>query len=155
MTDFPDVRVAIAADEDAIMELMRLAHEEGGQHPMNEDKVRAILRTCFNRQGGLIGVIGEPGKNLRGALVMTICPVWYSDEWQLMELVNFVHADHRKSNYAKQLIKFGKWCADQMTIDLMIGVLTNVRTAAKIRLYERQLPKAGAFFVYHPDEARN
>ena len=146
-----DVRIAIADDEPHVMELMRMAHMEGGQHVINEQKVMDMLRTCFNRQGGLIGVIGTPGDPLRGALVMTMAPVWYSDEWQLMELVNFVHPDHRRSNYAKQLIGFGKWCADQMNIDLMIGVLTNVRTEAKVHLYERQLSKAaGAFFVYHP-----
>lgn len=151
MTTFEDVRVAISADEDGLMNLMRMAHEEGAQHAINEDKVRAMLRTCFNRQGGLVGAIGDVGGELRGALVMTIAPIWYSDEFQLMELVNFVHPDHRRSNYAKQLISFGKWASDQMSIDLMIGVLTNVRTEAKCRLYSRMLPKNGEFFVYHPN----
>jgi hypothetical protein len=36
------------------------------------------------------------------------------------------------------------------TIKLMIGVLSTKRAAAKVRLYERQLTPAGAFFVHPP-----
>jgi hypothetical protein len=151
MTNFPDVRVAISADEESVMYLLRMAHDEGGQHVMNEDKVRNMVRTCSNRSGGLIGVIGDPGGKLRGCIVMTIAPIWYSDEFQLMELVAFVHPACRNRRYDRQLIAFAKWCSEQMTMDLTIGILTNVRTEAKVRLYERQLPKSGAFFVYRPN----
>jgi hypothetical protein len=41
-----------------------------------------------------------------------------------------------------------------MKMPLVIGVISNIRTEAKIKLYERRLPKAGAFFVYNREYAR-
>lgn len=141
------VRIATAADEDAIMDLCRMLHEENGQFSMSEAKVRDALQTAFKRQGGLIGVIDGP-KGLEGIILLTIGQLWYSDDWMLEEMFNFVHPDHRRSSHAKRMIQFAKESADKLGIPLMIGVLSNTRTEAKVRLYERMLPKAGAYFVH-------
>ena len=65
-----------------------------------------------------------------------------------IELFNFVRTEHRKSDYAARLIAYAKMCSDKMGLPLMMGILSNHRTEQKIRLYERQLEKAGAYFVY-------
>jgi GNAT superfamily N-acetyltransferase len=83
-------------------------------------------------------------------MILLIDQVWFSDDKQILELVNFVHPEHRRSNYAKTLVEYAKHCSDATGLDLTIGVLSNVRMEAKVKLYERQLPKAGAFFVYSP-----
>lgn len=141
------VRIAVPSDEEAIMTLCRMLHEENGQFSMSESKVRDGLQQAFNRLGGLIGVIDGP-VGLEGVILLNIGQIWYSDDWMLEEMFNFVHPDHRRSTHAKRLIQFAKDTADHLKIPLMIGVLSNERTEAKVRLYERMLPKSGAYFVY-------
>jgi GNAT superfamily N-acetyltransferase len=100
---------------------------------------------------GFIGVIGSVGA-LEAAIMLTVGSTWYSEEINLDEHFNFVDPAHRQSNHAKALISFAKHCASEAGIRLVIGVLSTKRTAAKIRLYERQLTPAGAFFVYPPPQ---
>ena len=148
----PDVRFGLPSDDERIFDLMRMAHEEQGEHAISADKVRWRIETATRRQGAAIGVVGGPQSDVYGYVLMVIDPVWYSDEYQLLELSNFVHPDHRRSTYAKQLISFAKACADDLGIDLVMGVFSNHRTEAKIRLYRRQLTPVGAFFVHHPEQ---
>jgi|SRR6516164_817613 hypothetical protein len=147
----PDVRFAVPEDEDAMFELGILAHEESAQHPMDAEKVRAGLNAMCHRRNAMAGVIGPVGGPLRGMVLMTIDAIWYSPDYQLLELTCFVHPDHRRNRYAKQLINFSKTVSDNLGIDLMIGIVSNKRTEAKIRLYQRQLQHVGAFFVHHPN----
>jgi GNAT superfamily N-acetyltransferase len=79
-----------------------------------------------------------------------IDPIWYSDDWQLLELSLFVHPDHRKTTFAKQLMQFMKAASEGLKLDLTIGVFSNSRTEAKIRLYQRQFPQVGAYFCFRP-----
>jgi len=41
-----------------------------------------------------------------------------------------------------------------MNLPLILGVVSNYRTEAKVKLYERQFPKAGAFFMYNNSSMR-
>jgi GNAT superfamily N-acetyltransferase len=145
----PDVRLAEPEDYEPVIELMRVACKEDAQHEMDEDKVRAMVLRHYNKQGVMLAVIGEVGKPV-GYCLSLLDPVWYSNEWQLLELSLFVHPDHRKSNFAKQLMQFMKSASEGLKLDLTIGVFSNERTEAKIRLYQRQFPQAGAFFCFRP-----
>lgn len=148
------VRLATPADEDGIFELCCLIHSETAHSPMNPDRVREHIQSALRREGGILCVIGEPG-DLRACLYLTLMPIWYSDDWQLVELFNFVHPDHRRSTHARDLIEYAKRCADELGVMLMIGVTTNVRMEAKVRLYDRLLPRAGAYFLYKPGSEQN
>ena len=148
----PDVRLAVPADLPAILELMRVACREDSQHSMNEYKVLQMLMRYYNQEGALIAVIGDVGRPLAYCLSI-LDPVWYSDEWQLLELSLFVHPDHRKTTYAKQLMQFMKTASEGLKLDLTIGVFSNSRTEAKIRLYQRQFPQVGAYFCYRAQAA--
>lgn len=149
MTQPSVVRLATHEDEAELMKLCRMLHEENGLFPMEEDMVKETLNKGFNRKGGVIGVIGRPGA-LEGMIYMEVGNFWYSKQPHLMELFNFVHPEHRRSSHAKALIEFAKKCAGE-DVRLVIGIISNERTQAKIKLYERQLGKqAGAFFVYPP-----
>lgn len=97
---------------------------------------------------GFIGVIGPVGA-LEGCIMLTVGSVWYSEEFSLDEHFNFVDPVHRQSDHAKALISFAKHCSDKVGIKLVIGILSTKRTAAKVRLYERQLTPCGSFFI-HP-----
>lgn len=144
------VRIATREDELGILNLCRLMHAEQGQHPMNWQKVIARVRAATDRKNGVVGVIG-PSDDIQAHIYLLIDEIYYSDECQILEIWNFVRPDCRRSNYAKTLIEFAKKCARDMNLHLMIGVLSDIRMEAKVRLYERQLPKAGAFFLYRPE----
>lgn len=146
---FTDVRLAHPEEEDDLLVLCREIHREQPMHTYDEERVRAMVRRALNQDNAIMAVIGKPG-DLRAALLLLIDPIWWSDEFQLLELFNFVREDHRKSNYAKQLIQYAKHAAERTGLDLTIGVLANKRTEAKVKLYSRQLPKVGEFFCYSP-----
>lgn len=143
------VRIATPADADQIFGLCEMIHDEIGHSPMDPDRVREHIRLATTGQDGIMGVIEEDGR-VCGCIFLALMPIWYSKDWQLVELFNFVHPDHRRSDYAASLIAFAKGIAQQMNLMLMIGVTTNHRMEAKVRLYSRHLPKAGEFFIFRP-----
>lgn len=146
---YTDVRLAHLDEEAELLVLCREIHREQPMHTYDEDRVRNMVRRALNQQNAIMAVIGDPG-DIRAALLLLIDPIWWSDEMQLLELFNFVREDHRRSNYAKQLIQYAKHASEMTGLDLTIGVLANKRTEAKTRLYARQLPKSGEFFTYSP-----
>lgn len=151
------VRIATVADEDEIMGLLTIMHAEGGILPLDEMEARKMFRMAWNRQGGILGVIGEPG-DIKAMIFLLISKFWYTREHHLEELFNFVRPDVRqaagnsKDGYAFQMIEFAKKCADEIRIPLTIGILTNQRMEGKVRLYRKRLGvPAGAWFVHFPD----
>lgn len=159
------VRAATPADESEIWRLFRLLHTENGMFDISEEKVQDTIDRVLkpdtilpgdNGPRGIAGVIGEVGR-LEGAIMLIFGTPWYSDVISLGERLNFVDPEHRNSNHAKTLISYAKHMIDQLRLSdndlrLVIGVLSTKRTAAKVRLYERQLQPAGAFFVYPPPD---
>lgn len=152
------VRIATAADSDEIMRLLNMMHAEGGILPLSELAAKRTFDLAFNRQGGILGVIGEPG-DIKAMIFLLISKFWYTEEHHLEELFNFVRPDvrHRpgksaKEGYAFQLIEFAKKCSNEIGIPLTIGILTNIRMEGKVRLYRRALDDvpAGAWFVHFP-----
>ncbi len=147
------VRIATAADADEIMQLLTVMHAEGGILPLDEMSARRTFDLAFNRQGGILGVIGDSG-DIRAMIFLLVSRFWYTTNNHLEELFNFVRPDVRKSpqNYAPRLIDFAKQCADEIGIPLTIGILTNQRMEGKVRLYRRSLGvPAGAWFVHFPE----
>ncbi len=142
-----EVRLAQPEDRAKIIELTRDLHGENGLFSMSDKKVRAMLDRFYNREGAVIGVIGPVG-NPVATIYLGIDQMSYSDDWALVEQWNFVHPDHRKSNYASQLICYAKRLSDEFKLPLLVGILSNSRTEAKARLYERHLHKVGAYFYY-------
>jgi GNAT superfamily N-acetyltransferase len=158
MTDtngYSAVSIATADDEEGIMELCRLLHAENGIATMDDALVRKMLQIAFNRDGGTIGVIRGP-KRLEAAIYLLLTNFWYSKEPHIEEMFAFVHPEHRRTKHADLLIEFAKNNAEQVSqvagfkIPLVIGILTNSRTAEKVRLYKRRLGyPAGAMFVHN------
>jgi GNAT superfamily N-acetyltransferase len=128
---------------------MRVACSEDAQHEMDETKVVHMLMRYYNQQGAMIAVIGDIGEPVAYCLSV-LDELWYTNSWQLLELSLFVHPDYRKSDRAKQLMNFMKQASEGLKLDLTIGVFSNARTEAKIRLYQRQFPQVGAYFCFRP-----
>lgn len=147
------VRKAAAADEPELLEMCRNLHSENGMFSMDDAKVSEMLHRAFNKKGAIVGVIGETGK-IQGAIFLLISTFWYTNDWCLEELFNYVRPEYRKSTNAKDLINFGKRCSDDLGIPLVIGVVSNERTRAKLGLYQRQLAEpVGAYFLHRPASA--
>lgn len=146
--DFPDVRIAKSEDRPGLVELTRLLHSENGLLPISQPKVEKMLDRFYNREGAVIGVIGEP-KEPVATIYLGIDQLIYTDGWALVEQWNFVHPDHRRTNYARQLIAYAKKVSDDMRIPLLVGILSNKRTEAKVRLYAQQMEKAGEYFIHN------
>lgn len=154
------VRPATIQDATEVWRLLRLLWAENAMFAISDVKVQYYLDRLLNSQSiapddmgprGFIGVIGPIG-GLEGAIMLTIGSMWYSDEYTLDEHLNFVDPAHRQSEHAKSLISYAKMCAEKIGIRLVIGVLSTKRTAAKVRLYERQLTAAGHFFIHPPPD---
>jgi N-acetylglutamate synthase-like GNAT family acetyltransferase len=143
------VRVATPEDRDQIYDLIRLVAEENGLFPLSERKMRYQVDRFYGGQPIVIGVIGPVGA-IEGGIFLSIEEPYYSDAMHIVELFSVVRPEHRKSTHAKALIEFAKHCSDSLKLTLFIGVVSNIRTQAKIRLYERQLTMAGAYFVHNP-----
>jgi hypothetical protein len=97
-------------------------------------------------------MIGKAGGKPEGAILLRIGTMWYSDNQVLEEKAIFIHPEYRsaKGGRARKLCEFSKQVSDSLGIPLIIGVLSDNRTEAKVRLYERQFGKpSGAYFLYN------
>lgn len=150
-----DIRAATPEDLHELFRISQMLAVENGQHKFSELKSLNYLWRGCARDNAIIWVIG-PSDNIKACLYLEVQPVFYSEECQLSETFLYVREDCRKTNYAKNLLRQAKRCAKETGLDLIIGIISHKRLEAKARLYERELPKGGTFFIYRgsePDEA--
>ena len=152
------IRVAVPDDVHEIMDLALSACGENGFVNPNPEKLLADIWPALHRDHGLIGVIGQPNGRIEGTVLLRVGAMWYSDEPVLEEKAVFIHPEFRqaKGGRASRLCEFSKQVADSLGMPLIIGILSNHRTEAKVRLYERQFGKpSGAFFLYGAHTGQN
>ena len=147
------VRVADSGDEDALMDLAHHLHGENGLFDIDDTAVRYAFRKAIigpvEQRHGIIGVIGSQ-YDLEGAIFLEPSCLWYTTKPCLMEMFSFVYPKYRSSSNSTDLIAFAKHVSDHFNIPLMIGVLSNKRTEAKVILYRRALGEpTGAFFLHN------
>ncbi len=151
------VRPATPEDYDEIWKLFRLLHQENGVFDLSEAKLDWILKRVLLPQlipqddtglRGYMGVIGPPGA-LEAFILMIVASYWYSDQLHLEELATFVHPNHRRSKHAHALLNYSKRMSDVINIPLLIGIVSNQRTEAKVRLYRKHFTETGSFFLYN------
>jgi hypothetical protein len=146
-----DVRIGEPEDVDDVMSLALSACEENGFVDPNSSKLLNEIWHGLNLEKGVVGIIGERGKP-EGAVLLRVGAMWYSDHEVLEEKAIFIHPDYRsaKGGRARRLCEFSKQVSDSLGLPLIIGVLSDHRTEAKVRLYERQFGRpSGAFFLYN------
>lgn len=155
------VRHATPADADAVFDILVAAHADNGVFAIDLARVRRMVDalTQHPKDGplGLIGVIDAPGgghdRQFAGVVMLMLSQYWFSDEWLLDELVNFVRPEHRKSNHAQSLIAFAKETADRFGVPLNMTVLSTKRTSAKVKLYGRLMRQTGGTFMHGIERA--
>jgi hypothetical protein len=152
MTDKIVVRTGTPQDVHGVMKLALMGSHENGFITPNPQKLLAEIWPALNLDRGIMGIIGDSQEDPEAAILIRVTNLWYSDDIVLEERAIFVHPDFRaaKGGRASRLCEFAKQVADKLNMPLMIGVLSNSRTEAKVRLYERQFgAPAGAYFLYN------
>jgi hypothetical protein len=145
------LRIATADDLPRIMDLAREICEENGFLRANLALLASEFWPALHADHGICAVIGAPGQAIEGLVLLRIGTMWYSDEVVLEEKVLCVGGQYRaaKGGRARALCEFSKETADSLGLPLLIGILSQGRRAAKVRLYTRQFGEpAGAFFLY-------
>ncbi len=157
MTCPSDVRIGVEADRLGIWRLILHGHRESGYFDLAPDKIDWWLTRLLNPHliaewdtgpRGAIGVIGPVG-DVEGMALVVFGEYWYSHDKHLEEYLCCVDPEHRASGHAKALISWMKEQSVLTGLPLVTGIMSNHRTEAKVRLYSRMLPKAGAFFVFN------
>jgi len=153
------VRPATLQDRPEIWRLFLQGHRENGLFEMDPSKVEFFLYRALKPDEipsgdtgprGQIAVIGAPGK-LEAIVFIIIGQFWYSSTYHLEELLVYVDPECRQSEHAKNCISWMKKQADELGVKLITGIMSRDRTQAKIRLYDRYLPRVGAFYAYPLD----
>lgn len=150
------VRLAGPQDEEELFTLATNLHTENAIYRMNPDKVRAEIRASLSGQTdnagndvpqqGIIGIVGQ--RVIEGAAWLVYMQDWYTDDYSLQERFIHVKPEYRRSTNAKDLLAWAKRVAVH-TCPLHIGIFSNERTEAKIRLYRKQLGEpVGAFWLF-------
>ena len=150
------VRIAKPDDHREIWRLFLQGHRENGMFALAPEKVQWFMTRALaphtipngdTGPRGVIGVIGSDG-DLEALAFVLISEFWYSTDKHIEELLVYVDPECRKSGHARALVNWMKEQSDYTGLKLVTGIISNERTEAKCRLYQRLLPKAGEFFVY-------
>jgi hypothetical protein len=145
------IRLGTPDDINEVMNLALSACDENGFVEPNPHKLYNEIWPALNKIYGMVALIGKPGGQAEGGILLRVGAMWYSDRMVLEEKAVFIHPDFRsaRGGRASKLCRFAKEAADILDLPLMIGVLSNQRTEAKVRMYEREFGKpSGAFFLY-------
>ena len=150
-----DIYVREAKPED-FEEIMRLSFAAASENALSEPDIGLLKSEVLDgitRNGGVIGVIGgDAGSKLEGMIILKISSMWYNMEPIIQDNAIFVDPDFRsaKGGRARKLAEWAKLTSEKLGIPLAIGVLSNSRTEAKIRLFERVFgPPAGVYFLHN------
>lgn len=145
----PYVRMAVMEDLEDLLALGRELHKENGMLNLDESLIRQGAIDAITGNNSVVAVIGPVG-NIEGAIHLAFRKFWYTSDWHLEELWAYVRPQYRRSTNAKALVKYAKHCAETLKVPLLIGILSNTKTEAKIALYKRQLgTPSGAYFLYN------
>lgn len=156
----PNIRWCNESDREKLLTFAREGHNESAMFTLSDRKVAKVIDHAItppkDDMGGIvhlvmIGIIDAPDDPTRiaASLAAEYTQPWYSDDWVLYELWNNVRPDYRKSTYANDLIKFGKWISDSVQRPFGMQIYTTERLNAKIELYRRKMTQVGALFVHN------
>ncbi len=152
MTDDLTIRLATTDDMEEVMRLAVTACEENGFLNASVAALANEIWPALVQDHGLCPVIGKAGGEIEGLALLRIGSMWYApDTTVLEEKAIFVYPQFRsaKGGRAARLCEYTKKVSDTLGIPLLIGVLSNTRTAGKVRMYSRLFGEpAGAFWLY-------
>jgi hypothetical protein len=146
------IRLATTEDMAEVMRLAVTACEENGFLNASTEALAKEIWPALAMDHGLCPVIGPPSGEIQGLALLRIGSMWYAPQTTVLEeKAIFVYPKYRaaKGGRAALLCEYTKKVADTLAIPLIIGVLSNTRTIAKVKMYTRIFGEpAGAFFLY-------
>jgi hypothetical protein len=148
ITTLPVVK-AKPDDYQSVIDICEEDHRENGQFALSRSKLESKIERILDGHG-VIGVI-KRSSEIEAIMLLQLSQFWYTDDWCLEEMLNFVRPQFRRSTNAKDMINFAKRCSDEIKLPLVIGVVANERTKPKLELYKRQLGEpVGGYFIHWP-----
>ena len=144
------VRAGTPNDMDSMMAIAMAATEENGLNDPNPIKLLSEIWSSLNLHHGIVGIIGEPDRQIEAAILLRAESLWYADTLSLVERAIFVHPDFRsaKGGRGARLVEFAIQAANTLELPLVIGILSSQRTEAKVRMYRRILGEpSGAYWI--------
>jgi N-acetylglutamate synthase-like GNAT family acetyltransferase len=151
------IRLATPDDLDEVMQLAFMACEDNGFLDYSPELLAREIYPALCLDHGLFPVIGPPGGEIQGFVLLRIGTMFYSTRQCLEEKCLWVHPEHRaaRGGRARKLLEYTKKSADTLGLPLIIGIMTSRRAEAKVRLYERTFgPPTGAFFLYGAESGK-
>jgi hypothetical protein len=153
----PTVRIATEADEDGIIELLRMDHAENASMvaPFDEAHVRTFVYAATRERIDTIGVI-DGTDCLAGLVRLTPESWWFSPTWYVAERLLFVHPQYRRGTKARDLLKFAMSFVDDMTREMgstvfLVGsVVGTADVDRKSAVYGRLMTRGGGIFIHPP-----
>lgn len=146
------VRVGTPEDLPGLMVLAEEVARENGITQPDFDKIASEMWASLHQELGIVGVVGDPGQPLEAFVLLRIGQTWYSANPIIEERTVFVSKNFRsaKGGRARKLCEFSKKVAEELGMGLLIGILSNQRTQAKVELYKRVFGEpAGAFWLHN------
>lgn len=130
-------------------------YAENALQTVSAHKVASLVDRCVNMDEAIAGVIrGGAASPIVASIGLVIEEADYTDDKQIRAVWAFTHPDHRRENYLKKMIEFGKWCQESMQqgsdtpLPLVMQILTSLDLEAQMRAYQRYAPQVGALFTW-------
>ena len=156
-TSSADVRYAMPEDVHKMMDIGMMAARENGVGETDTMKLLQVVWRGVTHDRAIAGVIEGPTGQLEGVTLLLVEEQGHSRDPILVEQTVYVHPDFRSARGARaaKLVEFNKAVAVRMDLPLLIGILSNERTKAKIRLYERLFGEpSGEYWLFNSKTGR-
>ena len=148
----PNVHAATVADEEAILNLIRVDIAENASHiaPLSEKRILEFVQNATRDHRATIGVIGR----VEGLIYLQPEQWFWSEDWFIAERLTVVHPDKRVSRHGSDLLKFAKWFVDEMRsksglrVFLLANVVATKESLRKRAMFGRSLNCIGSVFAY-------
>lgn len=142
------VALAAPSDTKALISILREKHAEDGIGVFDEEKALNAIARGLARDLAMIGVI-RGHREIEASIGLFVETPVFSSTQVLGDMWLYVKGPYRKSTHAKNLLEFAKWAAKALEKPLLTSVIINEGTARKGQLYERNMEKAGAIFLFN------
>lgn len=152
------ISMATPSDENNLMELLRIRHDESGFGDFDEIKVRFVVRNLTQRVGGVCGVI-RGTKLIEASIGLILDWPWWSSTPVLRDLFCLVAPRYRKSFHQRAMLALAKDYATKLGVTLLMdavgGVDIKQTDFGLAGLYRRNLGQAhaAAFVMRAPEDA--